>query len=385
MIGGDIRQRPGFRIVVLLLLALFAVSALLCAMRCGSRELSYARIIETLWNADGGTDFLILYYIRLPRVVLGAMVGASLALSGAILQGVMRNPLASPGIIGVSSGGGLAGILMMLAFPQFSFLLVPAAFVGALTTAFLVYLLAWKQGASPVRLILAGVAVAAMLGAFSSAVLLFHAEKAGGILDFSIGSLATGSWPKIRQVQYYLLAGFVAAPVLSDRLNILALGDEIAAGLGLKVEWTRFCLIAVAALLAAAAVSVAGLLGFVGLIAPHIMRLIIGSDHRFLIPAAALFGKELEKHQFSTPSLPIYSNATGAVYGSDMKATLSKQIDSPVRWEMIVRAMMESGIGTFIEIGPGSTLTGLIRKIDSSVRTFNAADRNGIEAIREGL
>ena len=105
MIPGDMRQRPGFRIVVLLLLALFAVSALLCAMRCGSRELSYARIIETLWNADGGTDFLILYYIRLPRVVLGAMVGASLALSGAILQGVMRNPLASPGIIGVSAGG----------------------------------------------------------------------------------------------------------------------------------------------------------------------------------------------------------------------------------------------------------------------------------------
>ena len=117
------------------------------------------------------------------------------------------------------------------------------------------------------------------------------------------------------------------------------------------------------------------------------MRLSVGGGFHspFMKDAAALFGKELEKHQFSTPSLPIYSNATGAVYGSDMKATLSRQIDSPVRWEMIVRAMIESGIGTFIEIGPGSTLTGLIRKIDSSVRTFNAADRNGIEAIREGL
>ena len=117
------------------------------------------------------------------------------------------------------------------------------------------------------------------------------------------------------------------------------------------------------------------------------MRLSVGGGFHspFMKDAAALFGKELEKHQFSTPSLPIYSNATGAVYGSDMKATLSRQIDSPVRWEMIVRAMIESSIGTFIEIGPGSTLTGLIRKIDSSVRTFNAADRNGIEAIREGL
>ncbi len=287
-----LRTRTG-RWCVLVFLGILLLAAMLISLGVGALRLSPAEVAETLWRRDGGIPYRILADIRLPRILLGAMVGGALAVSGVILQGVMRNPLASPGIIGVSSGGGLAGILMMLAFPQFSFLLVPAAFAGALLTAFLVYLLAWKQGASPVRLILAGVAVAAMLGAFSSAVLLFHAEKAGGILDFSIGSLGSGSWPKIRQVQYYLLAGFVAAPVLSDRLNILALGDEIAAGLGLRVEWTRFCLIAVAALLAAAAVSVAGLLGFVGLIAPHIMRLIIGSDHRFLVPAAALFGAAL--------------------------------------------------------------------------------------------
>ena len=287
-----LRTRTG-RWCVIGILGGVLLAAILISLGVGALRLSPTEVAETLWRRDGGIPYRILADIRLPRILLGALVGGALAVSGVILQGVMRNPLASPGIIGVSSGGGLAGILMMLAFPQFSFLLVPAAFVGALTTAFLVYLLAWKQGASPVRLILAGVAVAAMLGAFSSAVLLFHAEKAGGILDFSIGSLSTGSWPKIRQVQYYMLAGFVVAPVLSNRLNILTLGDEIAAGLGLRVEQTRFCLIAVAALLAAAAVSVAGLLGFVGLIAPHIMRLIIGSDHRFLIPAAALFGAAL--------------------------------------------------------------------------------------------
>lgn len=117
------------------------------------------------------------------------------------------------------------------------------------------------------------------------------------------------------------------------------------------------------------------------------MRLSVGGGFHspFMRDAAISFSKELESYTFSSPSLPIYSNATGDVYGDDIKGTLSRQIDSPVRWEMIVRAMIGTGIDTFIEIGPGSTLTGLIRKIDSSVRTFNAADSKGIEAIRESL
>ncbi|MDD7751510.1 MAG: iron ABC transporter permease, partial [bacterium] len=173
---------------------------------------------------------------------------------------------------------------------QFGALLVPAAFCGSLATALLVYLLAWKRGVSPVRLILAGVAVSAMLGAFSSTILLFNAERAGGILDFSIGSLSARSWHQIQQVGLYMLFAFLAAFSLGGKLNILALGDEVAIGLGLKVERVRFLLIAAAALLAASAVSVAGLLGFVGLIAPHIMRMMMGSDNRFLLPASALFG-----------------------------------------------------------------------------------------------
>ena len=129
-----------------------------------------------------------------------------------------------------------------------------------------------------------------MLGAFSSTILLFNAERAGGILDFSIGSLSARSWHQIRQVGLYMLSAFLAAFSLGGKLNILALGDEVAIGLGLKTERVRFLLIATAALLAASAVSVAGLLGFVGLIAPHIMRMMMGSDNRFLLPASALFG-----------------------------------------------------------------------------------------------
>lgn len=274
----------------LVLLLLLLAAAILLSLSVGSLKLPLSEIISTLWNRPEGVNYQILFNIRLPRILLGAMVGGCFAVAGAILQGVMRNPLASPGIIGVSAGGGLAGIIVMLVLPQFGALLVPAAFCGSLATALLVYLLAWKRGVSPVRLILAGVAVSAMLGAFSSTILLFNAERASGILDFSIGSLSARSWHQIRQVGLYMLSAFLAAFSLGGKLNILALGDEVAIGLGLKTERVRFLLIATAALLAASAVSVAGLLGFVGLIAPHIMRMLIGSDNRFLLPASALFG-----------------------------------------------------------------------------------------------
>ena len=278
--------RTGFCIVTALLLAL----SMVLSLRFGALKLPTMEILRLLWERPEGINTQILINIRLPRILLGALTGGCLAAAGTILQSVMRNPLASPGIIGVSAGAGLAGILVMLVLPQFSLLLVPAAFCGALLTAVLVYLLAWKRGASPVRLILAGVAVSAMLGAFSSAILLFNAEKAGGVLDFSIGSLSARSWLQIRQAGVYMGIGFAGALALSSKLNVLALGDEVAAGLGMNVERVRFLAIAAAALLAASAVSVAGLLGFVGLIAPHIVRLAIGGDNRFLVPGAALFG-----------------------------------------------------------------------------------------------
>ena len=288
-----LRRSTGFRLIILAVLALLLIAALLAGLRFGSLRLDAAEILHTLLSEREGVKFQILWNIRLPRVLLGALVGGSLAVSGAVLQGIMRNPLASPGIIGISSGGGLGGVLVLLALPQFSHLLVPAAFAGALTTAFLVYLLAWKRGIDPVRLILSGVAVGSMLGAMSSTILLFNAEKVAGILDFTVGSLSTRSWPQFRLVWPYMLSGFLVSWLASSRLNILMLGDEVAAGLGIRVERVRILLLVAAALLAAAAVSVAGLLGFVGLIAPHIVRLLIGSDNRFLVPGAALFGAAL--------------------------------------------------------------------------------------------
>lgn len=287
-------MRDGLKkFVILAALAIILIAVMMLSVGCGVMEMSWGDIIKTLFASNNSIEFQIIYNLRLPRTLLGALVGAALAVAGVILQAVMRNPLASPGIIGVSSGAGVAAVTALMIFPALSGWLIPIAFAGAFVTAMAVYLLAWKRGVEPVRLLLAGVAVSSLLGAISTAIMLFNSEKVAGILDFAIGSLSTRSWPQLELVAPYIIAGLAVAFIIAPKLNVLGLGDEIAVGLGMNVERMRLGFIALAALLAAAAVSVAGLLGFVGLIAPHIVRMLIGGDSKFLIPGAAVFGAVL--------------------------------------------------------------------------------------------
>ena len=287
-------MRDGLKkFVILATLAIILIAVMMLSVGCGVMDMSWGDIIKTLFASNNSIEFQIIYNLRLPRTLLGALVGAALAVAGVILQAVMRNPLASPGIIGVSSGAGVAAVTALMIFPALSGWLIPIAFSGAFVTAMAVYLLAWKRGVEPVRLLLAGVAVSSLLGAISTAIMLFNSEKVAGILDFAIGSLSTRSWPQLELVAPYIIAGLAVAFIIAPKLNVLGLGDEIAVGLGMNVERMRLGFIALAALLAAAAVSVAGLLGFVGLIAPHIVRMLIGGDSKFLIPGAAVFGAVL--------------------------------------------------------------------------------------------
>lgn len=287
-------MRDGLKkFVILAALAIILIAVMMLSVGCGVMDMSWGDIIKTLFVSNNSIEFQIIYNLRLPRTLLGALVGAALAVAGVILQAVMRNPLASPGIIGVSSGAGVAAVTALMIFPALSGWLIPIAFAGAFVTAMAVYLLAWKRGVEPVRLLLAGVAVSSLLGAMSTAIMLFNSEKVAGILDFAIGSLSTRSWPQLELVAPYIIAGLAVAFIIAPKLNVLGLGDEIAVGLGMNVERMRLGFIALAALLAAAAVSVAGLLGFVGLIAPHIVRMLIGGDSKFLIPGAAVFGAVL--------------------------------------------------------------------------------------------
>ncbi len=253
----------------------------------GSVEISSAQIF---FGVEDETKRQILENIRLPRTIVAVLVGVNLSLSGAILQAVMKNPLADPHIIGISSGAGLFGIAVMMIAGDAGALVTPAAFIGAMLAAALIYLLAWKDGIRPIRVILAGVAVSAFLGAGISALLIFYSDKVHGALLWMVGGLSARSWQHVEILLPYSIAGTLATFLAARHLNVLQLGDEVATGLGLRVNLVRTVLTAIAALLAASAVCVVGLLGFVGLIVPHTTRLILGSDYRLLLPGAALLG-----------------------------------------------------------------------------------------------
>ena len=275
------------------LLVVFAVLACLggvVSVMKGSVEIPVQEILSALMGQGAGIHEQILMNIRLPRTLVAALGGINLALSGAILQAVMKNPLADPHIIGISSGAGLMGILVMLVLPDLGWLITPAAFAGAMGAAMLIYILAWKNGIRPIRIILAGVAVSAFLGAGISALMIFYSDRVHSALMWMVGGLSARSWPHVTMLWPYTLVGGSLALLSARHLNILQLGDELAKGLGLRVELTRLLLTAVASLLAASAVSVVGLLGFVGLIVPHAARLMVGSDYRYLLPASALLG-----------------------------------------------------------------------------------------------
>lgn len=279
-----------WRYSMLLLFALLAGLGILLSVVQGVAAISFSDIWRILLYPEAQTADQIIWNIRLPRAITGALVGSNLALSGALLQAVMRNPLADPHIIGVSAGAGITGIMVLILFPAYIYWMTPVAFCGAMVAAGSIYLLAWKNGIKPVRIILAGVAVSAFLGAGISGILIFYSDRVHGALMWMVGGLAARSWNDVSVIVPYACVGLVLSLFCTSQLNVLQLGDDMARGLGLSVERTRISLTAIAALLAASAVSVAGLLGFVGLIVPHMVRLLIGTDYRFLIPGSALLG-----------------------------------------------------------------------------------------------
>nr|WP_092072355.1 iron ABC transporter permease [Dendrosporobacter quercicolus]NSL48572.1 iron ABC transporter permease [Dendrosporobacter quercicolus DSM 1736]SDM40646.1 iron complex transport system permease protein [Dendrosporobacter quercicolus] len=273
------------------------LAALAAALVIGIRVGAVPVGANEIWNAfvapTGNEAYQIIYNIRAPRVLVSALTGINLALAGCILQGVLRNPLADPGIIGVSAGAGLAAMSVMILWPGLTALVPAVAFAGALAAAGIVFMLSWDRGVQPLRLILAGVALAAFFGGGMSALMVFHSDKIQGTVNWMAGGFQGRSWNHVRMILPYSIAGIVGAMLSYRYLNALQLGDEVAKGLGIRVERARVCLVILAALLAASAVSVAGLLGFVGLIIPHITRMLVGSDFEYLMPCAAILGATL--------------------------------------------------------------------------------------------
>ncbi len=241
----------------------------------------------------GSTEETIVMRVRLPRVLLAAAVGFALAAAGTVMQGFFRNPMADPSIIGVSSGaatGAVAFLVIPVAIP-FGLGLRGAAFVGALLAAFGVYLIATEGGRTPVAtLLLAGVAIQAFLGSVISFLQLHSGEGIRQVVHWLMGHLGNASWEDVTVTLILVPLLFGVLLAYARDLNVLLLGEEEAHGLGVEVERTKRILLAVSAVLTAAAVAVSGVIGFVGLIVPHMVRLVVGPDHRVLLPAAALAG-----------------------------------------------------------------------------------------------
>lgn len=288
-------------------LAVALVLTLVLAVGVGSVEIAPHQVLAILLHQIGlsgseafdGRQEAVLVAVRLPRVLLGALVGGALGVAGALMQGLFRNPLAEPGLAGVSAGSALAAVAFIVlsggaAAPTLlgAHALAATAFAGGLLTSALVYRLASRGGQTAVAtLLLAGVAVAALAGA-GTGLLLFVADDAQlrTVTFWSLGSLGGATWTALAGTAPFLLATILAAPLFARPLNALLLGEAEAFHLGVRVERIKRGAIVVAALGVGAAVAASGVIGFVGLVVPHLVRLALGPDHRTLLPASALLG-----------------------------------------------------------------------------------------------
>ncbi|MEX2458388.1 MAG: iron chelate uptake ABC transporter family permease subunit [Actinomycetota bacterium] len=284
-------------------LALLLAGSVLVAVAAGAVRISPATIVRLFaWKLGlagppdnvPDTTAVILFQLRLPRVVLAGIVGAALAVSGAVFQALFRNALADPAIIGVSSGAALGAIAVLLtgtAGALGGLAVSGAAFVGALLTAFLVYRLARIGPTVHVTtLLLGGIAVAAVISACMTLVMSFSSQSVQSIYFWLLGGLGQRGWGAIAIAGPLVGAGLLAAALFAGHLNLSLLGEERSGQLGLDVERFKRVMLVVGSLLAAAAVSVSGLIGFVGLMTPHILRLVGGPDHRILLPSVVLGG-----------------------------------------------------------------------------------------------
>ncbi len=256
----------------------------------GSVKLGIGDIFSTLIKGDNKMVSTIVFQMRLPRNILAVLVGANLAISGCLLQSVMKNPLADPGITGVSSGASLFAIIVLLLLPQYTGMLPLIAFVGGAIACVLVYTMAWKNGLKVIRVVLAGVAVNAIIGGFISLLTTLYSDRIQSALLWLNGSLASKTWADVRLVAIYSLIGLVLSLFCIRGSNVLNLSDEAATNLGFNVNKTRLGLSAVAVFLAATSTAIVGIISFVGLIVPHISRMIIGSDHKYSIPFSMVLG-----------------------------------------------------------------------------------------------
>ena len=280
----------GIRVVLLfVLLAVATLGLFVLACNLGSLKVSPNELFNGLFVAYDERVAAI-YDLRFPRILIALMAGAALAVSGVLLQAVMKNPVADPGIIGISAGAGFFAVIFTALFPMWYFFSPVFAFVGGVIAFFLVYGLAWNAGLDPLRIILVGVAVSAVFSGLSAAMNSFSGGNLSGVAAIVNGNITLKTWSDVTVLAGYVFVGLTAALVATQRCNLLALDDKTVRGLGINVARSRLLVSLAAVLLASIATAVVGLVAFLGLCAPHIARLLVGSNHKVLVPFSILFG-----------------------------------------------------------------------------------------------
>lgn len=278
--------------IVVIVTVLLALVAAIIAIGLGSVFIPVSDILSTIFSSSSkAVNATIIWDIRLPRVLLAMVIGANIAISGALLQAVMGNPLADPGLTGVTSGAAACVLVIMLAAPQYTQFIPIAAFVGGLIAAGIVYALAWRRtGISPVTIILSGVAVNALCGGVIGLLTIMYSDRLPAAVQWLNGSLAAKGNNALMMVLPYAIVGWILSFFAIRKANIIRLGDQVASNLGENVNRIRILLSLLAVFLAAISVAAIGMIGFVGLVVPHMARMLVGSDYKYLLPMSMALG-----------------------------------------------------------------------------------------------
>nr|WP_294370444.1 iron ABC transporter permease [uncultured Ruminococcus sp.] len=272
---------------VLTAVALFVL--FIFAVNTGSLKVTPSELFSGLF-IEYNPDVATIYDLRFPRIFIAMLGGAATAVSGVLLQAVMKNPLADPGIIGVSSGASLVAVIVTAFFPSLFFLTPMLAFIGGLVAFLLVYSLSWKGGLSPLRIILVGVAVNALCTGLMSAFNSATGSSYTGVASIVNANITQKTWDDFQTLAVYVVIGLVASFFVTNQCNLLSLEDKTARSLGMNVTRSRIVISVTAVLLASISTAVVGTISFLGLIVPHIARLLVGSNHKVLVPYSILLG-----------------------------------------------------------------------------------------------
>lgn len=277
---------------VFLILTSFIVliAITLLSMKLGSIDIEFNELIVGLLTNSNDPTINLIKDLRMPRVIVALLVGANLALAGVLLQSIIRNPLADPSVTGISAGASFASVIILIFFPKLNSIRPIFGFIGGLTACSFVYILAYKKGISAIRIVLAGIAINAMLVSLTSMSNMYGSNNSASIQLWLNGSLANITWNDVRILAIYSAIGYIAAFMLYRSCDVIILGEKNVKSLGINYDLQMALICLVAVFLGSTATAVGGIISFVGLIVPHICRMIIGSGHKYLVPFSITMG-----------------------------------------------------------------------------------------------